>query len=226
MKRSAQPQQPDQFDLFSWQRLPGKPSSSGETPPPLPLHVSHPAPAKPESTAKPQAKGEDEDLTEQARDLLNRLLLPAIAQKVSVVWNARLRTTAGRAYCRNQLIELNPALWDISEEEIDRTFLHELAHLVAYARAGRKRIEPHGPEWRQACADLGIAGEARCHDLPFERHRQKRKFAYVCPHCARELRRVKRIRKAAACYHCCQTYNGGRYHTKYQLVERALRELG
>src|ERR1700730_17806348 len=53
------------------------------------------------------------------------------------------------------------------DDEIDRTLRHELAHLLAQFRAGRRRISPHGEEWRQACHDLGIGDEVRCHNLPF-----------------------------------------------------------
>ena len=38
-------------------------------------------------------------------------------------------------------------------DEVDRTLRHELAHLLAQWRVGRRRIAPHGKEWRQACRD-------------------------------------------------------------------------
>src|ERR1700687_2873461 len=41
-------------------------------------------------------------------------------------------------------------------DEIERTLRHELAHLLAQFRVGRRRIAPHGAEWRRACRDLGI----------------------------------------------------------------------
>jgi predicted SprT family Zn-dependent metalloprotease len=44
----------------------------------------------------------------------------------------------------------------VVHDEIDRTLRHELAHLLAQFRVGRRRIAPHGPEWRIACRDLGI----------------------------------------------------------------------
>ena len=66
-----------------------------------------------------------------------------------------------------QLISLNPRLCEHGADEIDRTLRHELAHLLAQFRAGRRRILPHGAEWREACRDLGIADEKRCHTLPF-----------------------------------------------------------
>src|SRR5438270_10412664 len=86
-----------------------------------------------------------------------------IAHRVQVRWSSRLTTAAGRADSRAWVITLNPRLLDYGEDEIDRTLRHELAHLLAQHRAGRRRISPHGREWRTACADLGIANESRCH---------------------------------------------------------------
>ena len=193
-----------QLELFNYEQ--DAPPEPGLNPPP-----------------RPKPSGLDPDLTRLSRELLDEIKLPLLSAQVTVVWNSRLRTTAGRAYCSTQRVELNPALVDVSEAEIDRTLRHELAHLVAYHRARGRRIEPHGYEWKQACVDLGIPDEDRCHDLPFERTRQKRKFAYSCPSCGHVLERVRRIRKPAACYECCRTYNGGRYDSKYELLESRLK---
>lgn len=180
------------------------------------------APAGDDLPAVPLPSGDDVDLTGQSRQMVAAMGLADLAKRIVVRWNARLRTTAGRAYRSTALVELNPHLVRISPEEIDRTLRHELAHLVASHRAGRRRIPAHGREWRRACSELGIPGESRCHDLPFQRRTQRRKFAYVCPACDHQLLRVRRIKRAAACYHCCQTHNRGRFDTRFQLVEARL----
>ncbi|MEM9236142.1 MAG: SprT family zinc-dependent metalloprotease, partial [Verrucomicrobiota bacterium] len=118
----------------------------------------------------------DPELERWCRISLRELGLPRLSRQVKVGWNRRMRTTAGRAWWPDGVIELNPRLKEISEREIWRTLCHELAHLVAYARAGRRRIKAHGPEWRRACAELGIPGEKASHDLPFEGRRQQRKY--------------------------------------------------
>ncbi len=181
-----------------------------------------PSPSPASTQARPA--GYDAERTQQCQTLVSDLGLADLGEELRVTWNSRLRTTAGRAYCDNQTIELNPALVDISEEEIDRTLRHELAHLIAYYRARKRRISiaPHGKEWRRACVDLGIEGEDRCHNLPYKRVRQKRKFAYACPTCGHQIQRVKRIRKQAACYTCCQKFNNGRFDSRYQLIETRL----
>ncbi len=74
---------------------------------------------------------------------------------VAVVWNARLRTTAGLACWRTKTVSLNPKLIDVSPDEVQRTLRHELAHFLAQYRAGRARIAPHGSSGK-ACRDLGI----------------------------------------------------------------------
>ena len=189
------------------------------------LELFLPAPEAPPSgevPAVPLPDGDAVELTALSRQLVASLGLPDLAKKIVVRWNSRLRTTAGRAYRSTALVELNPHLVRISEEEIDRTLRHELGHLVASHRAGRRRIPAHGREWRRACSELGIPGEARCHDLPFQRRTQRRKFVYVCPSCDHKLLRVRRIKRAAACYHCCRLHNHGRFDTRFQLVEARL----
>ena len=101
----------------------------------------------------------DEEWTRWCADAARKLGMPRLAGRVEVFWNSRLVTTAGLADCKNWRIELNPRLMEFEPEEPAHTARHELAHLVAQARAGRRRIATHGAEWRQACADLGIPGE-------------------------------------------------------------------
>jgi len=182
---------------------------------------SSPSPAPPlESESSPPSS--NEELTGVARSLLTSIGETRLAGSVEASWNPRLRTTAGRAFRHYALVEVNPALLQVSAAEVDRTLKHELAHLVAYRRARGRKIEPHGPEWKAACAELGIPGEDRCHNLSFPRIRQRRKYAYRCPNCTKEIFRVRRIRGEAACYDCCRAYNGGRFSSSFVLLERRL----
>ena len=171
-----------------------------------------------------QRAGRDVDLELKTREILHNLGLPRLARLVRVEWNSRLQTAAGRADFRDKLISLNPRLYDYGESEIDRTLRHELAHLLAQFRAGRRRVSPHGPEWRDACYDLGIGDEVRCHNLPFPISERARRFIYKCPNCAREFPRVRRIRRAVACLVCCRVHNSGEFDARFrlQLVTAAL----
>ncbi|HEY6070799.1 MAG TPA: hypothetical protein VIU85_05425, partial [Chthoniobacterales bacterium] len=102
-------------------------------------------------------------------------------------------------------------------DEVDRTLRHELAHLLAQWRVGRRRIAPHGIEWRQACRDLGIGDEARCHNLPFASKVYAPRYVYRCPNCKEEFPRVRRIRHAIACLACCRKYNEGDFDDRFRL---------
>lgn len=170
------------------------------------------------------ARSDAEKLEAQARALLKANGAGALASRVRVEWNPRMRTAAGRADFYHNLISLNPRLREHGEAEIDRTLRHELAHLLAHARAGRRRISPHGREWREACRDLGIGDEQRCHSLPFPTSRRARRYIYRCPNCAVDFPRVRRIRRAVACLACCRRHNRGAYDKRYQL--RLVRAAG
>ena len=156
------------------------------------------------------------ELETTARELLRSLGAARTAGDLRVEWNPRLKTAAGRADCRQRLISLNPRLVE-HPTEIDRTLRHELAHILAQFRAGRRRIPPHGGEWRQACVDLGIAGEKRCHNLPFPAQIYAARFVYRCPNCRQEFPRVRRMRRAVACLACCRKHNGGEFDLRFRL---------
>jgi SprT protein len=162
-------------------------------------------------------------LQSEARRLLRSLGAEKLAREIRVEWNPRLKTCAGRADYREKLISLNPQLLNLdsvnghSGSEIDRTLRHELAHLLAQWRVGRRRIAPHGPEWRQACVDLGIADEARCHDLPFAARKFPARYVYVCPNCKEKFLRARRIRRAIACLSCCRKHNDGEFDPRFRL---------
>jgi predicted SprT family Zn-dependent metalloprotease len=195
--------------------------------------ISYPPPEDPVEVPAGHEETEDEaegrplppagtahELEEQARRLLLGLDLAALVPAVHVSWNPRLKSTAGYAAYPSWRIELNPLLVGF-DGQVDRTLRHELAHLVAYYRAGRRRIEPHGEEWRQACADLGIPGEPAHHRLPLPRSRQERSLAYECPHCKLVIRRVRAFKRSTACLNCCRVYNRGQYHEKFRFLKLA-----
>jgi predicted SprT family Zn-dependent metalloprotease len=161
----------------------------------------------------------DPGLTHEARALLRSIRgLGALAEQTTVAWNKRLRSTAGLAHVAVNQVELNPQLLKISEEAVRQIMRHELAHLVAKFRAGRKRIAAHGPEWRQACIDLGIPNESRCHSLPLKAPKVLRKHAYQCPECLSVIERVRPMTAAAACYSCCKKFSQGQYDSRFRFV--------
>jgi len=170
-----------------------------------------------QAEAEVMPSGRDAELEEKARGWLRALELPGGAKLVTVTWNTRLRSTAGYARYPKWEVELNPLLRDF-EGQVERTLKHELAHLIAYHRTGRRRIEPHGYEWRQACADLGIPGEKAHHRLPLPRKEVTRKLIYACPACQVPVHRVRKFRRPTACLHCCNKHASGRYDGRFKLA--------
>jgi SprT protein len=170
----------------------------------------------------PVILGRDSALETTAREILSALGADELAREVHVEWNARLFSAAGRADSRRNLISLNPRLREHGEAEIDRTLRHELAHLLAQFRAGRRRIPPHGAAWRKACRDLGLADEGRCHTLPFPVKQRARRYLYRCSRCGKDFPRVHRIKRAIACLECCRKFNGGKFDpsARLRLVEK------
>ena len=163
------------------------------------------------------ASSRDLDLETKARELLSSLGAKRIASELRVEWNPRLQTAAGRVDYRQKLISLNPRLVQ-HPQEIDRTLRHELAHILAQFREKkRRRISPHGPEWQQACRDLGIAGEKRCHTLPFPAKRYAPRFIYRCPNCRRDFPRVQKLKRTVACLACCRAHNRGEFDVRFRL---------
>jgi|TARA_B110000305_G_scaffold80730_1_gene90706 SprT protein len=166
--------------------------------------------------------GIDDELTAICSRLCLMQDLPDLAARVGVEWNPRMRSTAGRATWPICLIELNTHLPKISQEEVLRTLLHELAHLVTYERLGHGNCSPHGEQWQQACSDLGIPGESATHRLPLPSRKVKRQWKYLCPSCGSEIERVRRFKSRVACYQCCQDSKGGYYNERFRLVEISL----
>ncbi len=183
-----------------------------------------PNPQTPTETLALKFRQRDVNLETKACALLCSLGTARGARDLRVEWNSRLRTAAGRADYRQKLISLNPRLFE-HPAEIDQTLRHELAHILAQFRAGRRRILPHGIEWRQACRDLGICDERRCHNLPFPVSERARRYLYRCPNCQRNFPRVRRIKRAVACLACCRAHNRGKFdaHFRLVLVDRDLR---
>lgn len=179
-------------------------------------------PPKPEFTpAPPAALQPSSHWLAHAQTLLRQTDAAVLADRLVLRWNKRMRSTAGTAHYAKMLVTLNPALAAFGDGEIDRTLRHELAHLVAYHRAGKRKISPHGPEWRRACADLGLPNESRCHELPLPRRSQARKYTYLCKTCGAVVRRVRPLRPRSACSKCCSQHNRGRYDARFQFVKVA-----
>lgn len=73
--------------------------------------------------------------------------------KWEVRWSHRLRTARGRAYLGRGYMVVSESI--PTQEELRNTFLHECAHMVAYAKY---RDRGHGDMWRRVFFALGGDG--------------------------------------------------------------------
>lgn len=118
---------------------------------------------------------------------------------VSVGWNPRLQTTAGRAFAAENRIELNPELLGDWPDEIPAILGHEAAHLAAHRLFG-PRVAAHGRHWRALMRLVGLPPEI-AHDMPVRTvaRRRRRSFLYlrICDRCGE--RRVARVVRYGVC---------------------------
>lgn len=130
-------------------------------------------------------------------DPLARVLLSELCQKfpvgreIGLHWK-RYRTTAGTANYRHFVISLSPIVIT-DEEKLRSTLIHEYAHLLAYARAGRKGAG-HGPAWQQAMRDLGAEPRVT-HSYPVQRNQSRQVVEYRCVKCGFSFEKKRRFPK-------------------------------
>lgn len=119
---------------------------------------------------------------------------------VTVVWNDRLTTTAGRAFVRAGRIELNPTLLARAPDQLPMVLTHETAH-VAAARLFGPEIAAHGRHWRALMRLAGFAPEVT-HKIPLRGVTRRRRYLYlrVCQACGgRELQNSVRYGRCHGC---------------------------
>jgi predicted SprT family Zn-dependent metalloprotease len=122
------------------------------------------------------------ELEARARRLFDLWGDPERLAHIEVVYNSRLRTTAGRAFPRRLQIELNPHLLARVPERLDEVLAHEAAHLVVALRHGTDAPQ-HGVQWSALMEAAGHPPRAT-HDLPVDGLRRRRSyFLHRCPDC-------------------------------------------
>jgi len=134
-------------------------------------------------------------------------LSPQAAQFLTatkVVYNRRLRSSIGRAHLHQNLIELNPKILTRHPEEFEKTYAHELAHIVAPLIFGK-----HGLGWKKVMQDFGFPPE-RTHSLPIPRHKQRGVATAQCGCQGRiheiKVRRYRKMRFGRRTYICLKCH--------------------
>ena len=75
---------------------------------------------------------------------------------------------AGMFRVRRSVAEIRYNPWIFArwfDENLEQTVPHEVAHFVVYSRF-RRRVRPHGPEWRDVMALFGVAPNVTCEYRP------------------------------------------------------------
>ncbi len=141
----------------------------------------------------------------------NRTAFRSALPPLTLVWNARLSTTAGRFIPdpRNPTIEIASYLLEEENAEhlIRDTVGHELIHYWLWLK---RRPYGHTAEFYKKMDEMGVS---RYNPVP--RHRPF-KHCYSCDVCDQKIWVRKRL-KGAACAACCNAHAEGRYHPKYKL---------
>lgn len=159
----------------------------------LDLPLAAPRPAR---RRRAPSERRPDALERLARAFARRIGAAARVRDLRVLFNDRLRTSAGRADFAGCAIELNPRLLDRHPAELVPTLAHELAHLVAGPRAR------HGPRWRAVIEALGFHAEA-CHRLDVAGLGvARRAWIWRCGGCGESYRRRHRGARRFACGRC------------------------
>ena len=107
---------------------------------------------------------------------------------------------------RERVIRYNPYIFSrYFDDNLADTVPHEVAHYVVDVVYGRRRIRPHGPEWRALMVQFGLQPRRTANydltGMPVRRHRQ---FPYrcACGPVSLGARRHRSFEQGVARYHC------------------------
>ena len=91
------------------------------------------------------------------------------------------------------------------DDSLINTVAHEVAHYVVYAKSPRRRVKPHGEEWKSVMAIFGVAPEVTSkYDISLLPLRQQQRHEYHCACMTHQLTttRHNKIHKKRVVYHC------------------------
>lgn len=109
-----------------------------------------------------------------------------------------LRVTAGLADFKHRKIILSRLLLN-NKERLESTLKHEYAHLLAFARHGRKGAG-HGAAWKRAMADLGLDARVH-HTYEVSRNQARQEIGYRCAACGFTFLRRRHLPKRGRYLH-------------------------
>jgi predicted SprT family Zn-dependent metalloprotease len=110
-------------------------------------------------------------------------------QVIEVRYDINSSRLAGQTLSHSFIIRLNPGfLKKYQDDYINRTVVHELAHLgvyLVYRLGQRKKVRSHGYEWKSMMEVLGAVDTSRCHtfEADINQGHTKTKYGYICEKC-------------------------------------------
>jgi predicted SprT family Zn-dependent metalloprotease len=130
----------------------------------------------------------------------------AVLRDVTISFSKRMRRSAGRALPATAVVRLHAALADDYSHLLREVVLHELAHVVVYARYGR-RARPHGNEWKALMVEAALQPRTclPAGSLPAP-PRRKSTWIHRCPACDAQRSAGRPVRNWR-CARCLK--NGG-----------------
>ena len=134
-------------------------------------------------------------------------------RKIDFVSNSRLRTTAGKAFYKTQIIQINCHIFAKPENEHNfrNTCLHEIAHLLVGPKNG------HNRRWKMMHKKIGGNAE-RCHKMACTHNAaQARPYKVVCDTCGQTMAVTKRKYK-----NMMKIYNGGKGYYRHSCGGKVL----
>jgi predicted SprT family Zn-dependent metalloprotease len=164
-------------------------------------------------------------VAKQAKETFRHLGHADLIDKVTIIWRPRFTARMGDAcwaptmYKYEKMptpgvIRFSVPLWDrATEDERYQCVVHEVCHIVQYREAelndtlwlrrrGRRKVQPHGREWKALMRKCGLKPE-RCHNVNTDGVSRKTEATYCnCsePHLVtpQKLRKIQRGAK----YYC------------------------
>ena len=128
-----------------------------------------------------------------------------------LLWNSRLRSSAGRfsPAKKNPLIEVASYLQELPEAQkhIRDTLLHEMVHYYLWHK---ERPYGHTPEFHRI---LKRVGASRYNTVP---KTTGIKYWYECRHCQKKVPARRKL-GAVACLECCKKWNKGYFSARFLL---------
>jgi len=105
-----------------------------------------------------------------------------LESQTSIEWNARFTSRMGDANYNKMRVRFSIPLFALAgEKDQEDTIAHEMAHIVARHKYGKK-IKSHGGEW-QACMLVAGYKPTRCHDIDTTGLKKSRKTCKTYCNC-------------------------------------------